>query len=140
MKFNLTNNNNNNNINDSAVDAHVGKHLFDKVIGPKGMLRDKTRVLVTHRISFLPQVDEIIVLKDGIISESGSYEELLKRKGKTLWVIQDKTFIEKAVEIGITDNAYFQILSGIQETDDIIADDMTASEELKKLAKQIAGS
>ena len=59
----------------------MGKHLFDKVIGPRGMLRDKTRVLVTHRISFLPQVDEIIVLKDGIISESGSYEELLKRKG-----------------------------------------------------------
>ncbi len=33
----------------SAVDAHVGSHIFEKVIGPKGLLKDKTRVLVTHR-------------------------------------------------------------------------------------------
>lgn len=25
----------------SAVDAHVGKHIFESVIGPKGMLRNK---------------------------------------------------------------------------------------------------
>lgn len=25
----------------SAVDSHVGKHLFDKVIGPNGLLKDK---------------------------------------------------------------------------------------------------
>ncbi len=66
--------------------------------------------------------------------------ELQKTKGKTLWVLKDKTLTERAVEIGITDNAYFQILSGIQDTDEIIADDMTASEEMKRLAKKFAGS
>lgn len=25
----------------SAVDSHVGKHLFDKVIGPNGVLKEK---------------------------------------------------------------------------------------------------
>lgn len=25
----------------SAVDSHVGKHLFDKVIGPNGLLKDR---------------------------------------------------------------------------------------------------
>ena len=25
----------------SAVDSHVGKHIFDKVLGPQGMLKDK---------------------------------------------------------------------------------------------------
>ncbi len=25
----------------SAVDSHVGKHLFERVIGPKGLLKDK---------------------------------------------------------------------------------------------------
>jgi len=65
----------------SALDAHVGKHIFDKVIGPNGMLRDKTRVLVTHRISVLSQCDQIIVMKDGSISECGSYKQLLERKG-----------------------------------------------------------
>ncbi|XP_031720536.1 multidrug resistance-associated protein 1 isoform X1 [Anarrhichthys ocellatus] len=65
----------------SAVDAHVGQHIFDKVIGPKGVLRDKTRILVTHGMSFLPQADLILVLGDGEITESGSYQELLSRHG-----------------------------------------------------------
>ena len=30
----------------SAVDAHVGKHIFDKVIGPHGYLRNKVGLLV----------------------------------------------------------------------------------------------
>ena len=57
----------------SAVDSHVGKHIFDKVIGKQGILKDKTRILVTHGISYLPQVDDIIVLKDGKVSEQGPY-------------------------------------------------------------------
>uniref|UniRef100_T1K6F1 ABC-type glutathione-S-conjugate transporter n=2 Tax=Tetranychus urticae TaxID=32264 RepID=T1K6F1_TETUR len=66
----------------SAVDAHVSRHLFDKVIGPTGMLKKKTRILVTHRVTFLPQVDEIIVLKDGQITEQGTYHELLAKNGE----------------------------------------------------------
>ncbi|XP_025017040.1 canalicular multispecific organic anion transporter 1 isoform X2 [Tetranychus urticae] len=66
----------------SAVDAHVASHLFDKVIGPKGLLKHKTRLLVTHRITFLPQVDQIIVMKDGKIQESGTYNELMAKKGE----------------------------------------------------------
>ena len=27
----------------SAVDSHVGKHIFEKVIGPEGMIKDKVR-------------------------------------------------------------------------------------------------
>jgi RND family efflux transporter MFP subunit len=62
-----------------------------------------------------------------------------KHPVKTLWVVEGKAFIEKVVEIGLTDNAYFQILSGIKESDEIIADDMTASDEMKKIAKHVAG-
>ncbi|XP_063652837.1 multidrug resistance-associated protein 1 isoform X10 [Pan troglodytes] len=65
----------------SAVDAHVGKHIFENVIGPKGMLKNKTRILVTHGMSYLPQVDVIIVMSGGKISEMGSYQELLARDG-----------------------------------------------------------
>ncbi|XP_017570960.1 multidrug resistance-associated protein 1-like [Pygocentrus nattereri] len=64
----------------SAVDAHVGQHIFDRVIGPKGILKNKTRVLVTHGLSFLPQADLILVMADGEITESGSYTELLNRR------------------------------------------------------------
>ncbi|XP_013781403.1 multidrug resistance-associated protein 1-like [Limulus polyphemus] len=65
----------------SAVDSHVGKHIFDNVLGSKGLLKEKTRLLVTHKISILPQVDTILVLKDGYLTESGSYSELLNKKG-----------------------------------------------------------
>ena len=65
----------------SAVDSHVGKHLFEQVLGPHGLLNGKTRVLVTHGITYLPQTDKIIVLKDGEVSETGSYQQLLDRKG-----------------------------------------------------------
>ncbi|XP_053189319.1 canalicular multispecific organic anion transporter 1 [Scomber japonicus] len=65
----------------SAVDSHVGKHLFEKVIGPNGILKDKTRILVTHGVSFLPYVDEIVVLVDGVVSEVGSYKSLRANKG-----------------------------------------------------------
>ncbi|XP_062436537.1 ATP-binding cassette sub-family C member 2 [Rhea pennata] len=65
----------------SAVDAHVGKYLFEHVLGPKGLLQKKTRILVTHSISFLPQVDNIVVLVAGAVSEHGSYSNLLENRG-----------------------------------------------------------
>uniref|UniRef100_A0A8C4HVQ8 ATP-binding cassette, sub-family C (CFTR/MRP), member 3 n=1 Tax=Dicentrarchus labrax TaxID=13489 RepID=A0A8C4HVQ8_DICLA len=65
----------------SAVDAHVAKHIFDNLIGPEGALKGKTRILVTHGISFLPQVDNIMVMVDGRVSEMGSYQELLNQNG-----------------------------------------------------------
>ena len=65
----------------SAVDSHVGKHIFDKLIGPRGLLKEKTRVLVTHGISYLPEVDNIVVLKEGKVSDSGTYQELIDKQG-----------------------------------------------------------
>ncbi|XP_048480556.1 multidrug resistance-associated protein 1 isoform X3 [Plutella xylostella] len=65
----------------SAVDSHVGKHIFDKVIGPQGLLKDKTRLWVTHNVSYLAQTDLVVVLKQGAVSEVGSYQQLLEKKG-----------------------------------------------------------
>lgn len=65
----------------SAVDSHVGKHIFDAVIGPNGILTGKTKILVTHGVVFLPHVDNIYVMKDGTISETGNYRDLLDSKG-----------------------------------------------------------
>lgn len=58
----------------SAVDSHVGKHIFDNVIGETGMLKGKTKLLVTHAVVYLPKVDEIYVVINGEITESGSYK------------------------------------------------------------------
>ncbi|GJJ74765.1 ATP-binding cassette, subfamily C (CFTR/MRP), member 1 [Entomortierella parvispora] len=64
----------------SAVDAHVDRHLWENLIGPEGLLKDKTRILVTHGIHHLAQMDQIVVIKDGAIAEIGQYEELLSHK------------------------------------------------------------
>lgn len=77
----------------SAVDAHVGKHIFNKVLGPNGLLKGKTRILVTHSIHFLPQVDEIVVVGNGTILEKGSYSTLLANKG--LFAKNLKTFVKQ---------------------------------------------
>ena len=55
--------------------------MVEQVIGPRGLLRNKTRLLVTHGVSYLPQMDNILVMKDGAITENGSYSELLAQKG-----------------------------------------------------------
>ena len=63
----------------SAVDAHVGKHIFDQLIGPTGLLKDKTRILVTHNLGFLHRVDRILLLEEGRVQEQGTLEELAAR-------------------------------------------------------------
>ena len=59
----------------------MGKHIFETVISHDGLLANKTRLLVTHGITYLPKTDHIIVLKDGKIAEQGSYNELISQKG-----------------------------------------------------------
>lgn len=87
----------------SAVDAHVGKHIFDALIGPKGLLKNKvnyiiynkfkfnmcfilvfifkTRVFATNSLNFLPECDRVIMLNDGNIQEIGKYEQLINSNG-----------------------------------------------------------
>ncbi|CAN6270976.1 unnamed protein product [Urochloa humidicola] len=59
----------------SAVDAHTGSTIFMECL--KGILKNKTVLLVTHQVDFLQNVDTIIVMKDGLIIQSGIYRELL---------------------------------------------------------------
>ncbi|KAF9423916.1 Canalicular multispecific organic anion transporter 2 [Podila epigama] len=73
----------------SAVDAHVDQHLWHHLIGPNGLLKDKTRVLVTHAIHHLEQSDQIVLIKDGQISETGKYEELMGAQHGFYQLIKD---------------------------------------------------
>lgn len=60
----------------SAVDAHTGSEIFKECV--RGVLKDKTVLLVTHQVDFLHNADHIFVMRDGMIVQSGRYNELLE--------------------------------------------------------------
>ncbi|XP_015785719.1 multidrug resistance-associated protein 1 [Tetranychus urticae] len=81
----------------SAVDAHVAKHIFKNVLSSKsGLLRNKTRVLVTNKLDILSKVDSIYVLTNGKISETGTFKELMDSKGDFSELVEQ--FTNRAAE------------------------------------------
>ncbi|GFZ19431.1 multidrug resistance-associated protein 10 [Actinidia rufa] len=60
----------------SAVDAHTGSEIFKECV--KGALKDKTILLVTHQVDFLRNIDLILVMRDGMVVQSGKYNDLLE--------------------------------------------------------------
>lgn len=64
----------------SAVDAHVGKHIFEECI--KKELKGKSVILVTHQLQYLEFCDEVMLLDNGEIKEAGTHSDLMKTKGR----------------------------------------------------------
>ena len=59
----------------AAVDQEVARRIYDQCIGPNSLLKNKTRLLVTHQTHFLVEsADQIIFLKDGHIDPNGHLE------------------------------------------------------------------
>ena len=58
----------------SALDAVVKKKVFKQVFN--GLLREKTRILVTHAVEFIHLADRVVLMKDGRIGAVGTPEEL----------------------------------------------------------------
>jgi ATP-binding cassette, subfamily B, multidrug efflux pump len=62
----------------SAVDSETEHLILEEL---KRLMIGKTSLIVSHRISSIKHADVILYLKDGEISESGTHEELLGKKG-----------------------------------------------------------
>ncbi|OLN93990.1 Metal resistance protein YCF1-like protein 1 [Colletotrichum chlorophyti] len=65
----------------SAVDSHVGRHIIENVLGPRGLLNTKTRILATNAIAVLTEASYITMLRDGEIAERGTFKQLVAMKG-----------------------------------------------------------
>ena len=63
----------------AALDAQTAHQVTDDILSLSGV----TRIVVTHTLeqAALRQYDGILVLKDGRIAETGSFDELMERKG-----------------------------------------------------------
>ncbi|KAI9689553.1 MAG: hypothetical protein M1822_010204 [Bathelium mastoideum] len=66
----------------SAVDQHVGRHIIDNVLGSKGLLASKTRILATNSIPVLIEANYVVLLREGRIIERGTYQQLMAMKGE----------------------------------------------------------
>ncbi|XP_071392423.1 ATP-binding cassette sub-family C member 3 isoform X3 [Centroberyx affinis] len=127
----------------SAVDAHVAKHIFDNLIGPEGALQGKTRILVTHGISFLPQVDNIMVMVEGRVSEMGSYQELLNQNGAFAeflrnYALEDIIEEDEATEELIEDEDELFPDDALSNHTDMVDNEPVVNEAKRKFIRQIS--
>ena len=92
----------------SAVDAKVGKHLFDRCV--KEFLDRRIRILVTHQLQFLKQTDYVIMLEKGLVVYEGTYDGLEKQKQGTGNQVNDER-CEQVKQHGEDDPGYKTIIS-----------------------------
>lgn len=62
----------------SAVDAKTENEIVTNLYR---FLKDKTGIIITHRIFSTFRFDKIVVLEDGVITEEGTHESLLQHNG-----------------------------------------------------------
>jgi ATP-binding cassette, subfamily C (CFTR/MRP), member 1 len=89
----------------SAVDSHVGRHIIENVLGPKGLLSSKTRILATNSIPVLGESDFIVMLKQGEIVERGTYKQLMAMKGQIAELCSSAGPSEPASAVASPNNA-----------------------------------
>ena len=62
----------------SSVDTRTEKHVQSAMTN---LMENRTSLIIAHRLSTIRDVDRILVLDHGHVTESGTHEELLKKKG-----------------------------------------------------------
>ncbi|MCB1422828.1 MAG: ATP-binding cassette domain-containing protein, partial [Nitratireductor sp.] len=73
---------------DSGVEAAIRENLDE-------MMKGKTVIAIAHRLSTLAEMDRLVIIDKGKITEAGTHRELLKRKGlyANLWARQAGGFL-----------------------------------------------
>ena len=78
----------------SAVDTNTEEEILK---GLNEVMKDRTTIIISHRISTLKNLDKIIVLNNSVIAEQGTHEELLELKG-IYYNIHIKQLLEEEIE------------------------------------------
>jgi len=78
----------------SAVDTHTEEDILQNL---KTFMRDRTSIIISHRISTVKNADNIIVLSEGKIAEQGRHDELIDLNG-IYAELHFKQLLEKELE------------------------------------------
>ncbi|KAJ3652255.1 hypothetical protein Zmor_018236 [Zophobas morio] len=81
----------------SAVDAHVGKQIFENCI--RNYLKNKTTILITHQIQHLDNTDIIYLIENGKIMEGGTLLELREKNTGFLNVLEKSSDVQNDQQI-----------------------------------------
>lgn len=80
----------------SSVDAQTEAEILH---GLKSILKEKTCLIISHRISAVKEADEILVLDEGRIIERGSHDALVRRRGLYAELYQQQRLSEELEQI-----------------------------------------
>jgi len=78
----------------SSVDTQTEERILSRL---RGIMRGRTTILIAHRTSTVRDADQIVVLRDGRITESGTHDQLLARGGYYADLYQ-KQLLEEELE------------------------------------------
>lgn len=77
----------------SAVDTKTEEAILKRL---KDSMKNKTAIIISHRISTIKDADEIIMLEDGVIIERGTHEKLVNSQG-TYYELYQKQLLEEMI-------------------------------------------
>ena len=80
----------------SSVDAQTEAEILS---GLRAILKEKTCLIISHRISAVREADEILVLDEGAIIERGNHDELIRRGGVYAELCQQQRLSEELEQI-----------------------------------------
>jgi ATP-binding cassette subfamily B protein len=75
----------------SSVDAETERKILDQL---RGFFRERTTILVAHRITTVKEADLIVVLDEGRVVETGDHDSLMERGG-----VYADLFRQQALEV-----------------------------------------
>uniref|UniRef100_A0A8C2ZRV4 ATP-binding cassette sub-family C member 5 n=1 Tax=Cyclopterus lumpus TaxID=8103 RepID=A0A8C2ZRV4_CYCLU len=95
----------------SAVDAHVGKHIFEECIKKK--LQGKSVILITHQLQYLEFCDDVMLLDDGEVQEAGNHQALMKANGRYAKLISNYQMEQSEVKKTLQHRNFFSLFIDI---------------------------